>query len=138
MAKHKLYNQSVVANSVDLSTHAESVEFDVNTEELPAAGFQELQNYNLAGVQVIGDIVIGFYQDFAAAKTYATLFTLWQNQTVFNLVIKNDAGATAATNPAFTFPVFVKKKPVISGTRGQRHMAPVTFSIAGVMTVATS
>lgn len=138
MAKHVFYNASVTVNGVDLSAHVESLELPIALASLAAAGMGELQSYNMAGVQDVGDVKVTFYQDYAASKTYATLFTLWQNRTSVNLVVKADAGATAATNPQFTLSVFVKDMPIMSGSRGDRHMAPVTFSPAGALAVATS
>jgi hypothetical protein len=139
MAKHVIYNASVVVNGVDLSDHVESisgVEIGINNQAAAAMG--EVQDYDMPGTQNLGDPVLTFYQDYAASKVYATFFPLFQNRTVFNLVIKADAGANATTNPAFTIPVFVMKKPLLSGKRGDRHMAPVTLKVAGAMTVATS
>lgn len=134
-----IYNASVVANGVDLSDHVESVsglELGINGQMAAAMG--ELQDYDMPGTTTVSDPQITFYQDYAAAKVYATLFPLWQNRTTFNLVVKADAGANATTNPAWTVPVFISKEPLLQGKRGDRHMAPVTFKVAGAMTVATS
>jgi hypothetical protein len=138
MAKHVLYNASVVVNGVDLSDHVESVEWVDEINGQAAAAMGEVQDYEMPGTLVVSPIQVTFYQDFAASKVYATLHPLWAARTTFNIVIKNDAGATAATNPAHTCPVFIGREPVISGQRGQRHMAPVTFKPAGLMTTATS
>ena len=103
-----------------------------------AAAMGEIQDYDMPGTQNLGDPQITFYQDYAAAKVYATFFALFTARSVFNLVVKADAGANALTNPAWTIPVFVSKKPLLQGKRGDRHMAPVTLKAAGLMTIATS
>lgn len=139
MAKHVLWNVSLVVNGVDLSDHVESVsgvEIGINNQAAAAMG--EIQDYDMPGTQNLGDPVLTFYQDYAASKVYQTLFPLYSNRTTFNIVIKADAGANATTNPAFTIPVFISKKPLLAGKRGDRHMAPVTCKVAGAMTVATS
>lgn len=138
MAKHCLYNVSAVVNGVDLSTMLQSIEINVNTNALQAAGMQERQDYSIPGTDVIDDPQLTFDQDYAAAKVYATFMALWQAHTTFNIVAKVDAGATAATNPAWTIPVFVKKMPLLQGSRGDKHMAPVTLAVAGALSVATS
>jgi hypothetical protein len=90
------------------------------------------------GIQTVTDPVITFYQDYAPGKTYATFLTLWQNQSVFNIVAKADSGARALTNPEWTIPALVTKLPVMTGTRGSRHMAPITCTVAGIVSIATS
>lgn len=138
MAKHVLYNPSVVLNSVDLSDHVESVEFSVSLNKQAAAAMGEVQDYDMPGTQVVSDISLTMYQDFAASKVYATLMTLWSNRSTFNAVIKPDAGATATTNPQFTVSVFISSFPVVSGSRGDRHMTQVVLSPAGTLAIATS
>jgi len=74
----------------------------------------------------------------AWGKVYATLMALWTARSTFTLVLKADAGATATTNPQFTVTVFIANMPVISGTRGDRHMTNVTFQPASALAIATS
>jgi hypothetical protein len=136
--KHMLYNVSAVVNGVDLSNRLEAIELPVSTRELMAAAMGEVQDYNFPGTLSVGDLKLTFYQDYAAAKVYNTFYAAWANRTIFNVLAKADAGANAVDNPQFTIPVFVKDMPLMGGTRGDRHMAPVTLSIAGVIAVATS
>ncbi len=138
MAKHVLYNASLVANSVDLSDHVSSVEFTVGLNAQPAAAMGELQDYSMAGTQKISAVKAKFFADFASSKVYATFWSLFVNRTTFNVVIKADAGATAATNPAWTIPVIISDFPVVNGSRGDAHMVDVTFEPAGTYSVATS
>ena len=83
MAKHVLYNASVVLNSVDLSDHVDSVELKATLNDQPAAAMGDVEDYSMPGTRVIDDITLNMYQDFAASKTYATLMTLWTNRTTF-------------------------------------------------------
>lgn len=138
MAKHILYNASVVLNSVDLSDHVESVELTLGINGQPAAAMADIQDYEMPGTQVVSDITINMYQDFAASKTYQTLKTLYDNRTTFNAVLKADSGSTATTNPQFTIAVFIKSLPVLSGSRGDRHMAQVVLGPAGLLATATA
>lgn len=86
----------------------------------------------------VTDPKVTFYQDFNTAMVYATLSALQQARTIFNVVGKASSGANAPTNPQFTIPCFVQELPLIVGTRADRHMAPVTFAVAGVLSIATS
>jgi len=138
VAKHIFYNASVVVNGVDLSDHVESVSVEVTTEDQAADAMGDTQRYDMPGLLKFSDPQMTFYQDFAAAKVYATFYALWAARSTFNVVVKNDAGANSATNPAWTLPVFVGKAPIFSGKHGERHMAPVTLKLAGTYTVATS
>lgn len=134
MAKHIFYNVSLVANSIDLSDHVESLTLEVGLNKQAAAAMQDLQDYDMPGTQVISNPVLTFYQDYATSKVYQTLQPLYTNRTVFNIVAKADAGANAASNPAWTVPVFIMKMPIMTGKRGDRHMAPVTLAAAGLAT----
>jgi len=138
MAKHVLYNASVVVNSVDLSDHDNQVEFTVGLNTQPAAAMGELQDYSMAGTQKISSVKAKFFQDYASSKVYATLMPLFTNRTTFNVVLKADAGATSATNPAWTIPCIIGDLPVVSGSRGDAHMIDVTFEPAGTHSIATS
>lgn len=137
--KHTLWDVSLVINSVDLSDHVESITFgEMGTNKQFAAAMSEIQDYDMPGTIMISSPVITFYQDIAAAKVYATLYAAWIARTIFNAVGKASSGANSATNPAWTIPSFVEKKPFMSGKRGDRHMSPVTLAVAGVLSVATS
>lgn len=138
MAKHVLYNASVVLNSVDLSDHVDSVELKASMNDQPAAAMGDVEDYAMPGTRVIDDITLNMYQDFAASKTYATLMTLWTNRTTFTATIKADSGANATTNPAFSVSVFIKSFPIVSGKRGDGHMTQVVLKPAAAMSIATS
>lgn len=136
--KHVLYDVSMIVNSVDLSNEVEMVTIRVGMEQQKGDAMGDIQRYNFPGLQTVTDPKVTWYQDFAAAKVYATLYAAWAARSVFNIVAKGQSGANATTNPAWTIPVFVADMPVFVGTHGDRHMADVTFSIAGNISVATS
>lgn len=138
MAKHVIYNASVVVNGVDLSNRVESVSWNEGLNEQPAAAMGDIQDYGMPGTIKIGDVTVNFYQDFAASNVYQTIHPLVANRTTFTLTVKADAGANATTNPAFSMSVFVKNHPVFNAKRGDRHMTTVVFAPAGVQSVATA
>ena len=136
MAKHILYNASVVVNAVDLSDHVESVSYTEGLEGQRADAMSEIQKYEMPGLVNISDVTVNFYQDYATSKVYQTIHPLVVARSIFNIIVKADAGANAPTNPAFTLPVFVRNNPVFSGTKGDRHMTTVVFAPAGVQSIA--
>lgn len=136
--KHIFYDVSVVVNSVDLSDHIESAELLVGTNAQRADAVTEAQEYSMPGKRVVRGIRLNFYQDYAAAKVYATLVAAWEARTTFNIVCKSDSGAVGATNPSWTIATFVGEMPLMAGTQGERHMAPVTLEPAGALAIATA
>jgi hypothetical protein len=136
--KHMLWDVVLKIGTVDLSNHVESVEFTVGINSQAAAAMGEIQDYSMGGTLTITDPKVTFYQDFAAASVYATLQTAWAARTVFDLIGQAASGVSSPTNPKWTIPCFVGEAPVISGTRGDRHMTSITFAVAGAYTVNTS
>jgi hypothetical protein len=137
MAKHVLYDASLVVNAVDLSAHVESVSVvETLNDAGNAAGMGEIQDYNLAGTVKYSDVTVTFFQDYASNKVYAVLHAALVARSTINVVAKATTASASATNPQFTLPCFVKTLPIFSGTRGQTHKAQATFTIAGVVTIS--
>lgn len=134
MAKHVLYNAVVVCNGVTLTDRVKSISWNSGIAKQPAAAMSEAQSYSMPGVQEPDDVSIEFYQDYANSNVYQTLTALYQARTVFTLAAKADSASDAATNPNFTASVFLAKMPFINGSRGDAHMAPVTFAVASAIT----
>jgi len=138
MAKHVLYNASLVVNGTDLSDHVRSISYVEGLNGVDAAAMSETQDYQMPSTITIRDVTVEFYLDLAASKVYATHHSLVTNRTTFNIVVKVDAGANATTNPAFTLPVFVKSHPFVNGARGSAHVGTIVYAAAGTQSVATS
>ncbi len=133
MAKHVLYDAVVTVNGVTLTDRVKSVSWVTGINKQPAAAMSEAQNYSMPGTQDPEDVSIEFYQDYANANVYQTHTTLYQNRTVFTLTAKAASASDSATNPNFTSSVFISKFPFISGSRGDGHMAPISYAIAGAI-----
>ena len=136
--KHILWDVSLMIDDVDLSDHVESLEVTVGINKQAAAAMTELQDYSMAGTITITDPKVTFYQDYAASKVYATLHNAWATRATFNVVAKASSGATGPDNPEWTIPCFVGEMPVMTGTRGDRHMTAVTLTVAGVYSVSVT
>lgn len=137
MAKHVLYNASVVANGVDLSDHDNMIEIQVGIGSGSAAAMGDAQDYDLLTTKHI-KVKGKFFQDYASGKVHATFKPLFDNRTSFNLVVKADSGATSTTNEQWTIPVGIGNMTLISGSRGDVHMVDVDFTTTGTYSTATS
>lgn len=136
--KHILYDVSLTVNGTDLSNRVESVQLNLATNTHPGAAMGDVQDYIIAGTLMIEDIGVTFFADFDAAKVYAVLYAAWLARTNINIVAKASSGANSTTNPQWTIPVIVKSMALFSATRGDRHMTPATFAVAGSYSIATT
>ena len=135
MAAFMLNNASVTINSVDLSDHVTSITFSEEADQLETTAMGD-NNRTMIGGLKSGTIDLEFNQDLAASNVQATIRALLG--TVTAVVVKNDAGATAATNPQWTFNALVTEWPSINGTVGELATASVSWPITGAVTQATS
>ncbi len=138
MAKHVLYNGSVILNSIDLSDHVVDVDLKLTLNSVSAAAMGDVEDYDMASTRKVGDITITLFQDFAASKTWATLNGLWTNRSSFTALIKADAGANATTNPQASLSVIIKTMGMVTGKRGEAHMCQVVLTPTSAMTILTS
>jgi len=134
VAKHVLYNAVVTVNGVTLTDRVKSISWNSGIAKQPAAAMSEAQSYSMPGVQEVDDVTIEFYQDYAGSNVYVTHTTLYQNRTIFTLTAKADSASDSATNPNFTASVFITKMPFLNGSRGDAHMASISYGIASAMT----
>jgi hypothetical protein len=135
MAAFMLNNASVTINSVDLSDHVTSITFSEEADQLETTAMGD-NNRTMIGGLKSGTIDLEFNQDLAASDVQATIRALLG--TVTAVIVKNDAGATAATNPQWTFNALVTEWPSINGTVGELATASVSWPITGAVTQATS
>ena len=137
---HVFYNAKVTVNGVDLSEDVRAIGgFPLTLAKVDSSGMGHLQNRAIPGVQDVGDISLSFKQNYTAAKVPATLMPLWTNRTIVSLVVRPDQDeAVGVENPQFTVDVFLSAYDPIAGSRGDLHMAPTTFAVAGALAVATA
>jgi hypothetical protein len=83
MAKHVIWNSSVVVNGVDLSDHVKQVAYVEGLNDADAAAMTEVQDYSMPGTIVISDITVTYFLDYAASKVYATHHPLVANRSTF-------------------------------------------------------
>jgi len=131
MAVHKLYNASVVINSVDLSDHVKSVTLNTGSEALDDTAMGDTTRSNLGGLLTWG-LSIDFEQDYASGKVDATLNGLVGATTT--VVVKADAGTVSATNPSWSGTALLTAYDPLGGTVGDLHMTQAQFVAAGTLT----
>ena len=72
MAKHVLTNAEVLVNAVDLCDHVSSVTIETTRPEVDVTAMGATYQEFIPGL-ADATVTINFFQDFAAAKTHATL-----------------------------------------------------------------
>jgi hypothetical protein len=129
MGKLVLKDASVTVNDVDLSDHVRSVTLTEtwDTENTTAMGDDFKVN-----TPTLGDceIVVEFWQDYAAAEVDATLHSLAGSQTPFDVVVKPTSAAVSATNPSYTQSSILPSYQPFGGQVGSVTTVPATFKNA--------
>lgn len=136
MAFLVLKNASVTVNSVDLSDHVKQVTLNYSAESIEDTAMGATFKSRVAGLKD-WSVDVEFYQDYAASEVDATLFPL-VGAAAFAIIVKPDAGATSATNPAYSGNVLLPEYTPVAGSVGEISMASVTFEADGILTRATT
>lgn len=137
MAKIVLLDMHVIVNAVVLSSNANKVTIEMNSELIKATAFSQLTINNLLGVKD-WSIDIDFMQDFAATLLDSQLFALWNNQTTFPIELRATSAARSASNPAYVSAAacLPSYSPVSNG-HGELAMTTVKFVPGNGVTTMT-
>jgi hypothetical protein len=135
MAAFNFYNASVTINSVDLSSAVTSVTLSQTADNLETTAMGDTARTYIGGLTT-GNVDLTFNQDFAASQVEATIYPLLGTTTT--VVVKPDAGATAADNPSYTFTALITEWPTLDGEVGSVAQSSVSWPITGTITKATS
>ena len=135
MSNFVLTNAFCTINSVDLSAYVTSITISQSADSVEDTSMGDTARSYLGGLKT-GTIDISFNQDFAVAKTEATIYPLIGTTTV--VVIKPTAGAVSATNPSYTATVLVTEWTSVEGSVGDLATASVSWPITGNVAKATS
>lgn len=136
MAQIVLTDAYVSINGVDLSDHVRQVVINYKAEVLDKTAMGATSRARIAGLKD-WDARIDFQQDYAAAKTDATLFGIvGSSVAVIFRPVKGTVVGT--TNPNFTGNAIVQDYQPLGGTVGELAMAPVTLLGDGTLTRATA
>lgn len=135
MANRVLNNAYVTLNAVDLSNLVRTVTLDYSAEMQDDTAMSDTARSRIGGLKD-WSLTIEFFQDYAASKVDATLFSLVGS--TFAVEVRSDSGSASATNPKYTGTGILESYVPVGGTVGENQMAPVTIRGVGALTRATS
>jgi len=130
-------NNGVVltVNAVDLSDHVTAVTLNRVFDELEVTAMGDSGHKFVKGLEA-ASITIDFLNDTAAGEVLATLQAAFGTNVAVTL--KQDSGATSATNPLYTMTCLVNNLTDINGAVGDIGMQSVTWNVSGTVAVTTS
>ena len=131
MAIFTLTDAMIIINGVTLSDHANQVTITDNREDKDATAFGATSKASLKGLGE-ASIVIGLFQDFAAAKTHATLSPLISSTTPVAIEVRPTSAARSATNPAALLSTALMfDYAMLDASVGDVPMTSATFKNSG-------
>jgi hypothetical protein len=130
-------NNGVVltVNAVDLSDHVTAVTLNRVFDELEVTAMGDSGHKFVKGLEA-ASITIDFLNDTAAGEVLATLQAAFGTNVAVTL--KQDSGATSATNPLYTMTCLVNNLTDINGAVGDLGMQSVTWNVSGTVAITTS
>lgn len=123
-------------NAVDLSDHVTSVTLNNVVDELEVTAMGDTSHKVVAGLSS-GTLTVSFLNDTASANVLATLNAAF-GTTVACKLLQDKAGSVAATNPLYTFDIFVNNLTPINGGVGDMSTQDITFTLNSKVTVSDS
>lgn len=129
MAVSVLTDAYVSINGVVLSDHARRVTTVDNRDSVDVTAFGAT-NKTIAKGLGDGTITVELYQDFAAAKTHATLQPLISSSTPFTVEVRPTSAARSATNPAILMTALLMNYSGLDGSVGEASTITAEFQNA--------
>ena len=135
MAAFAYTDATLTVGGTDLSDHVVSLGLNVDGDELDITAMGDTWKDRIIGLKS-WSINVEFHQDFAASKTF---WTIWDaNGTKPSSVVKPTSSAVSATNPSFTGTPLINAFPILTGSVGSLSTISVSWNGGGALTVATS
>lgn len=129
MAIFVLTDAFISINGVTLSDHARSVTVEDNRDQVDVTAFGATNKTYAKGLGD-GKFTVEFYQDFAAAKTHATLQPLISSTTPFTVEVRATSAARSATNPGIVMTALLFNYSPLSGSIGDASTFSAEFQNA--------
>ena len=127
MAKFVATDYRITINGTDFSSSLAAATLDISASEQEVTAFGDTFVQRVSGLKD-ASISLDFHQDFGAASVDATLWPLLgSNATV---VIAPTAGATAATNPAYSGVFLVTEYQPYASSVGDLASLSVSWPLA--------
>lgn len=129
MAIFVLTDAFISINGVTLSDHARSVTVEDNRDQVDVTAFGATNKTYAKGLGD-GKFTVEFYQDFAAAKTHATLQPLISSTTPFTVEVRATSAARSSTNPGIVMTALLFNYSPLSGSIGDASTFSAEFQNA--------
>ena len=126
MAISVLTDAHVIINSVVLSDHSNQVTVNDSRNPVDITAFGATNTTVTKGLGD-GSISITMFQDFAAAKTHATLQPLIGSSTAVAVEVRPTSGARSATNPAALMQGLLMNYNMLDGSVGDASTITAEF-----------
>ena len=130
-----LTNPKIVINSVDLSSHIDSVHLESTATDLDTTTFGNTAKRHASGL-LDNKVTLEFQQDEALASVEATIYPLIGSTTT--MTVWPNGGTTSTTNPAYTMTVVVEQWIPLDGKAGDLSKASITWPVDGTITKSNS
>ncbi len=102
MGKRLNTDVKVVVGTVDLSSHADSVDTPSEKEQVDVSGFNANGTREFLPGLADQTITVQFLQDFGSGSVHATLYPLYTGGSAFAIFVQPDSSdGTSATNPVY-------------------------------------
>lgn len=132
-----LKSASLIVGGVDLTDHIQQVEMNFSKDVLDGTYMGCNSKAKVIG---LGDskIPVTFLQDYAASKTDATLWGIFNGGSAVVISGKPTSAAASSTNPWYSVSAVLAEYSGISGKVGDLATVSVTFEGTGDVTRATA
>ena len=121
-------------NNVDLSDHVTSITLNRAADELEVTAMGDTAHKFVKGLEP-GTLTVSLLNDTAATNVLVTLNAAF-GTTVACKMLQDKGTSVSATNPLYTFDIFVNNLTPINGATGDMATQDITFTLNSVVTVA--
>jgi predicted secreted protein len=134
MAVVALTAAKVTINSVDMSAFIDTVELDIEADDIETSNFGSGGWRTRIGGMKKGSVKLSFNDDFATTTVDDRLFALFG--TVTAVAVKATQAANSASNPEYQFNALVTSMMPLKGKVGELATQDLTWPISGPVTRA--
>lgn len=126
MAKLVLTGAQVLVNAVDISNHVQSVDIEVQRDEVDVTSMGDVNKETVLG---LGDVTmtVTVFNDYAVGNIDSQMFALNATNTPFTVEIRPTTGARSTSNPGYTMSALMPNYHPIAGSIGDAVSSELVF-----------
>ena len=126
MAKLVLTGAQVLVNAVDVSNHVQSVNIEVQRDEVDVTSMGDVNKEIVLG---LGDVTmtVTVFNDYAVGNIDSQMFALNATNTPFTVEIRPTTGARSTSNPGYTMSALLPNYNPINGSVGDAVTTDLVF-----------